>query len=216
MAKQEERVDILVPPLFRPNGEVKTREQAQDDGDWIGAFNLWIFTRNPEPSIIYQRRSMLKKWAPGLLDVAAGGHYLAGEKLIDGLREVDEELGKHYTVNQLHYLGRSLFVGIDVKKRRLNEVIELYMTEDNDALSSYTLQEDEVDAIFACPIRELLRLRVNRDAEYSFRVTGLDKTGKAIDLDVRKSSFPENWNDYHYKMAILASRYFRGETSLLF
>jgi hypothetical protein len=214
MTEQDEQVDILVSPLFKPSGEIKTREQAHDDGDWIGTFNLWIFTRKPEPSIIYQQRSMQKKWAPGLLDVAAGGHYQAGEKLLDGLREVEEELGKRYAVDQLRYLGRSLFVGTDVKKRRLNEVIDLYMTEDNNPLSSYKLQVEEVNAIFACPVRELLR--VNRDAAYSFMVKGLDSAGKATELEVQKRSFPENWNDYHYKMAILADRYFKGEQDLLF
>jgi isopentenyldiphosphate isomerase len=214
MTGQEERVDILVPPLFKPNGVVKTREQAHDNGDWIGTFNLWIFAKQPEPSIIYQQRSLRKKWAPGLLDVAAGGHYMAGEKLVDGLREVEEELGKRYAVEQMHYLGRTLFVGTDVKNRRLNEVLDLYMTEDNESLSSYRLQEDEVDAIFACPVRELLR--AHREEGYEFLAHGLSKTGEAVELAVTKHSFPENWNDYHYKMAILANRYFNEGTDLLF
>jgi isopentenyldiphosphate isomerase len=211
---QQEIVDILVPPLFTPSGMVKTREQAHDDGDWVGGFNLWIFTKQPEPSIVYQRRSLQKRWAPGLLDVAAGGHYMAGEKLLDGLREVSEELGKTYATDNIQYLGRSLFVIVDTKSRELREVVEIYMTEDESPLTSYTLQAEEVDAIITCPVQELLR--VNRQIGYSFTADGIDDAGKIIKLDVTKGSFPENWNDYHYKMAILANRYFNGETDLLF
>lgn len=214
MADAEELVDILEPPLFKPSGVTKTREQAHDAGDWIGTFNLWIVTRNPVPSIIYQQRSMQKKWAPGLLDVAAGGHYLAGEKLADGLREVEEELGKRYAIHAITYLGRSMFVSVDVKKRWLNEVIEVYMTEDDSPLSSFSLQVEEVDAILPCPVQELLR--VNREEGYSFTAKGVSSAGKSVAVTVTKQSFPVNWNDYHYKMAVLADRYFRGDTDLLF
>jgi isopentenyldiphosphate isomerase len=210
----DEIVDILVPPLFTPSGKTKTREQAHDGGDWIGGFNLWIVTKNPEPSIIYQQRSMLKKWAPGLLDLAAGGHFLAGEKLLDGLREVREEIGKDYTSEQLHYLGRTIYVGVDVKGRELHEINEIYMTEDNSLLSTYKQQVEEVDAIVSCPITELLR--VNREPGYQFKANGLSSSGTEVELTVRKESFPINWNDYHYKMAMLADRYFKGEKHLLF
>jgi hypothetical protein len=101
-----------------------------------------------------------------------------------------------------------------VKGRNLNEVVELYMTEDNAPLSSYSLQEEEVEAIFVCPVRELLR--VNREVDYAFTASGFDNHGQATELLVRKDSFPVNWNDYHYKMAILAGRYFKGESDLLF
>lgn len=161
MADTEEKVDILLPPLFKPSGVVKTRDEAQNSGAWVGGFNLWILTKKPEPSIVYQSRSMKKKWAPGLLDVAAGGHYQAGEKLLDGLREVGEELGKQYDPNSLHYLGRTMFVLLDVKQRELHEIVEIYMTEDNSPLDTYSLQIEEVDSILQCPVRELLR--VNRE-----------------------------------------------------
>lgn len=210
---EEEKVDILKPPMFRPTGVVKTRDEAHDSGDWIGGFNLWIFTRDPEPSIVYQQRSKLKKWAPGLLDVAAGGHFLAGEKLLDGLREVDEELGKSYDAEDIRYLGRTIYVGFDAKDRELHEVNDVYMTEDNSSLSTYRLQIEEVDAILVCPVRELLR--VNQESGYTFLAKGLSSAGKPVAVEVDKLSFPENWNDYHYKIAILADRYFRGETDLL-
>lgn len=209
-----EDVDILAPPLFEPTGKVKDREQAYRDGDWIGTFNLWVVLKDPEPCIIYQQRSPQATWAPGLLDVTAGGHFQAGEKLTDGLREVDEELGKHYTPEQIVFLGRKLYVGFNTNGTSHNNIIDIYMTEDNTPLSSYVLEESEVYALCKCPVAELLK--AHHDPNYTFTVRALTAAGNEIDIAVNKRSFPENWDNYHYKMAVLADRYFRGEKDLLY
>ncbi len=210
----DERVDILQPPLFRATGEIKGREQAYRDGDWIGTFNLWIVAKDPEPTIIYQQRSPQSTWAPNLLDVTAGGHFRAGEKMTDGLREVDEELGKHYAPENVMYLGRKLYVGFNTNGTSHNNIIDVYMIEDNAPLDSYVLEKAEVYALCACPIKELLK--AHRDPTYSFEVEALTADGDVVAVRVNKGSFPENWDDYHYKIAVLADRYFRGEQNLLY
>src|SRR5262249_19061079 len=118
----DEEVDILAPPLFGKTGQVKSREQAYDDGDWLGTFNLWIVRRTPVPAIVYQIRGPHKSWAPNKMDVAVGGRYDAGESFTDGLREVKEELGKDYAPEALTYVGRKIYVGFDVKGREKHEV----------------------------------------------------------------------------------------------
>jgi isopentenyldiphosphate isomerase len=210
----DEDVDILLPPLFKPDGRVKTREQAYRDGDWIGTFNLWIVSSAPEPAIVYQQRSPESSWAPNLLDVTAGGHFQAGEKLIDGLREVDEELGKKYNPNQVLYLGRKLYVGFNTNDTSHNNIIDIYMTQDDSPLNSYKLEKKEVYALCFCPIKDLLK--VHRENSYSFSIQALTATGKEIKIKVNRQSFPENWDNYHYKIAILAERYFKGEKDLLY
>jgi isopentenyldiphosphate isomerase len=210
----DEEVDILAPPLFKPTGKVKSREQAYRYGDWIGTFNLWIVSNDPEPSIVYQQRSPNSTWAPNLLDVTAGGHFQTGEKLTDGLREVDEELGKHYTPDQVVFLGRKLYVGFNTNGTSHNNIIDVYMVEDDAPLSSYTLEEAEVYALCKCPVRELLK--AHHDPNYRFAVKALTAKGNEVTIDVSKSSFPENWDNYHYKIAVLADRYFKGEKDLLY
>ncbi|HXH26925.1 MAG TPA: NUDIX domain-containing protein [Candidatus Acidoferrum sp.] len=209
-----EEVDILLPPMFEPSGQIKTRKQAYVDGDWIGTFNLWIVTRNPEPAIIYQQRSPRSTWAPNLLDVSAAGHYKAGEKLTDGLREVDEELGKHYAPDEIIRLGRRLFVGFNTNGTSHNNVVELYMIEDNALLEEYVLEEAEVYALCACPVRELLQ--AHQDPSYNFSVKARLQDGSSVDISVNQKSFPENWDDYHHKIALVAQRYFSGEKDLLY
>lgn len=210
----DEQVDILQPPNFEPNGVVKTRGQAMDDGDWIGTFNLWIVTTDPVPSIVYQLRGPDRSWAPDKLDVAAGGHYMAGEKLVDGLREVDEELGKQYDAASMIYLGRKLYVGQDTAGKRKSNVIELYLVEDNSPFASYKLEEKEVYAIVSCPVADLIK--AHQDDGYSFEAHGLKHDGQDFQTTVTKDSFPENWDNYHFKIALLADRYFKHEKNLLY
>lgn len=210
----DEEVDILLPPMFEKSGATKTRDQAYDAGDWVGTFNLWIVTNHPEPSIIYQQRSPKKKWAPGLLDVTAGGHYTAGEQLTDGLREVEEELGKLHKPEDVLRLGKRLFVGRDTQGRTMNNVVELYLIEDDSPMGSYKLDSEEVYALCVCPVSELLR--AHHDNKYTFTAQGLTAEGKAIAIEVDRSSFPENWDDYHHKIALLADSYFRGVKGLVY
>jgi hypothetical protein len=214
MNAMDEQVDILVPPLFKQSGVVKSRKQANLDGDWVGTFNLWILNNSSEPSIVYQQRSPDKTWAPNLLDVAVGGHYQAGEKLTDGLREAEEELGKQYQPNDLLPVSRKVYVGLNADGTTNNSVIDIYLVEDDSPLEAYKLQKEEVYALCICPVAELLK--AHQDASYSFNVPGILASGEAIEISVNQQSFPENWDDYHFKMALLADRYFKGVKNLIY
>lgn len=209
-----ENVDILKPPTFEKSGVVKPRDEAWRNGDWIGTFNLWIIQTVPEPAIVYQIRSAKSSWAPNKLDVSAGGHYHAGETINDGLREVKEELGRHYDKNELTYIGRKLHVSPDTKGNMRQNVVDISFIIDNSPLQTYTLEKNEVYAICVCPIEELLN--VHENSETSFIAKGLNNNGQAVEVKVTKASFPYNWDNYHYKIALLARRFIDGESNLVY
>ncbi len=209
-----EKVDILKPPSFEKSGIVKTIEQAWNDQDWIGTFNLWIIQNSPVPAIVYQQRSPKSNWAPSKLDVTAGGHYSAGEEIMDGLREVREELGKDYNSSDLVHLGRKLHVSPDTKERMRQNVVEIFMVVDNSPLENYKLQEAEVYAICICPLDELIKAHTKND--YFFIAKGFDNTGQKLEIKVDKESFPYNWDNYHLKIALLAEKLVKGEENLIY
>lgn len=209
-----EIVDILKPPTFEKSGVTKPRDEAWKNHDWIGTFNLWIVQSDPVPSIVYQIRSPQSSWAPNKLDVTAGGHYQAGETLFDGLREVEEELNKHYDKEDLTYLGRKLHVSPDTKGNMRQNVVDISFIVDNSSLDTYQLEKDEVFAVCICPIEDLLT--IHRDSGESFTARGLDNKGKVIEVEVTKESFPYNWDDYHHKIALLAQRFVKGEKDLMY
>jgi 8-oxo-dGTP pyrophosphatase MutT (NUDIX family) len=210
----DEKVDILLPPTFEPSGIVKTKRQAIEAGDWIGTFNLWIVQRQPVPAMVYQMRSPRSNWAPNKLDVTVGGHYQAGEKLADGLREVQEELGRHFEPQEVTYLGRKIYVGPDTTGRTRNNVVEVYVVEDDSPINSYKLEVAEVYALCVCPLEELLK--THHDSNYSFTTKSINNVGNEAEIQINCNSFPYNWDNYHYKMAVLADRLLKGEKDLAY
>ena len=208
-----EQVDILLPPTFKKSGVIKSRKEAIEDGDWIGTFNLWIVQTDPVPALIYQQRSPNSTWAPNKLDVSAGGHYQAGETMHDGLREVQEELGRTYRVEDLTYMGRKLFVGPDIRGKMRNNVVDIFFVLDNSPLNTFALEENEVFAVVTCPLDDLLQVH---SSVHSFQAQGFTNKLANISITVDKNSFPYNWDNYLYKVALLAQRYIAGEKKLLY
>lgn len=200
------RVDILDPNDFSKTGEVKTIHEAWAAGDWIGSFNLWVVQDQNEGSILYQQRSFSAQWAPGLLDVSAGGHYDAGESVCDGIREVREELGKAYCFSDLRNLGRRVYLRND-GGRKLRYVVDVFIIVDNSPLDTFILQAAELEGLYRCPISELMKAHTN--PTYSFVAEGMRCTKSSQSpstLMVSQASLPFNWDNYHYKMTLLAKR----------
>lgn len=208
-----EMVDILIPPRFQKSGVTKERSQALADGDWVGTFNLWIIKSNPVQAIVYQQRGSITSYEPKKLDVSVGGHYSAGETLFDGLREAKEELGKEYDEKQVQYLGKRLHVIKDNKNILRHYVVDICFVTDNSQLNSFTLEQREVVAVFDCPIDKLIDMHEN---DTHFIAQGLDLFGSQIEIEVSRDMLPYNWDNYHYKVALLAKKYLAGEQNLIY
>ena len=69
-------------------------------------FSLLDLRIRPRGSyLLLQRRAATKDTWPGYLDVTAAGHLASGEETVDGLQEVEEELGLWIEPERLVPLG---------------------------------------------------------------------------------------------------------------
>ena len=209
-----ENVDILSPPDFKKSGEIKTREQAVENGDWLGGFHLWVIRTEPEPGLIFQLRSANKSTWPGQLDVSAAGHYLAGETLKDGMREVREEIGKDYNFDKLTYLGKKIFVGVSDDKKKLQTVCDVFFVLDNSSLSSFKLQKEEVAGLMVITIKDLLRVFTQPNYSFTSQITDINKKTSLKTITI--GDFIKNWDNYQYKIALLAEKYLKGDRNLFY
>lgn len=203
-----EYVDILEPPRFVATGKRKRVSRAIKDGNWLGTFNLWIAQSLPTPALLYQLRPD-RGWAPNLLDVSSGGYYKAGESMTDGLREVEEELGRTLHPADVTYIGRRLNVSYDDQQRERKTVVDIFISLDNRQLTEYRLSRDEVPALFVCPIEALRRMY--RVEGFSFEASGISSTGESLTRRVSRDSFPYNWDGYHEKITRIAEAFIRGD-----
>lgn len=136
-------------------GETKPRDAVHRDGDWHRVFHLWIVKDGDH--VLLQRRAPGKDLAPGLLDVTVGGHLRAGETWVEGLREVEEELGLVVDLVDLERLGtfRSERVYPHAVDREVQEVFAL---RSDRPLHEYALAPDEVDVLYEVPLQRAIEL----------------------------------------------------------
>ena len=201
-----EYVDVLAPPGFKPNGEVKPVAVAIADGNWLGAINLWIV--RPGPALIYQERPP-GGWAPGKLDGSVAGYYRSGESGLDGLREAEEELGRRYPIDSITPIGRRLNVGVDSLGRERRAVITIYMTYDDLPLSSFVLDPKEVPAIYEIALDDIVSSF--GASGRTFEARGIDCHRQPVERIVSCEDFSYMWDGYHRKIAGIARRYTEGE-----
>ncbi|MDP8950888.1 MAG: NUDIX domain-containing protein [Actinomycetota bacterium] len=150
----DERVDVL-DARGALTGRVAWKSEAHRLGLWHRCFHCWIAapeTSSGGPYLFVQRRAAGKDTWPNRLDVTVGGHLQAGESALDGLREVEEELGLAVAAGDLVPLGarkaeKKIPAGLD---REFQEVFLLIRSLEKGDLN---LQEEEVAAV--------LRLRLD-------------------------------------------------------
>ena len=103
----DELVDVL-DGSGGETGKVAWKSEAHRLGLPHRCFHCWIVSPTGGPAgpyLFVQRRAPGKDTWPDLLDVTAAGHLRAGEGPLDGLREVEEELGVEVRAEELVPLG---------------------------------------------------------------------------------------------------------------
>ncbi|WP_060204811.1 NUDIX hydrolase [Sporosarcina koreensis] len=132
----------------------ETRETIHKKGLWHETFHCWLMN---ETTVFIQKRSATKKDFPSLYDITAAGHLLADEEVMDGVREVEEELGIQVDLSKLKRTG----VVRDVIKLPAfidKEFANVFLYQSTFAPEDFTLQQEEVESIHAVSIRDLQAL----------------------------------------------------------
>ena len=143
----DELLDIL-DESGRPTGEVLAKSEAHRLGLWHRCFHCWVCGSDAGvPYLLLQRRAATKDTWPGYLDITAAGHLSAGEETLDGLREIEEELGLKVNPERLVPLGtirieQKLPTGYD------REFHEVFLLHDNTPPENLHLQKEEVESIY--------------------------------------------------------------------
>lgn len=188
-----------------------TRAEAHQKGYWHKAFHCWIIKDNgASGSILFQLRSDEKDFYPNYLDITAAGHLLAGESALDGLREVEEELGIKVNQENLHFLGTRTEVAKvgDILNR---EFCDTYFLRDDHSLNEYKLQVEEVSGLVEIDIQDGLSLFSGEVDQLKCKAVQF-VGGKPIQIEckINKDSVIPRLDFYYLKMFIMAERYLSG------
>jgi len=174
------------------------------------------------------QRVILQKKAPGrytfdrpdYADITVGGHYHAGETILDGVREVHEELGLPVAYTDLHSIGlrqTAVTLAPDYLEREFQHWHLLPLDLDLDAIP---LADAEVSGLVDVNLDDALAL-ANGDvdsipARYATRTdTGLQYTEAAL----TSADLVPNYlklDQLYLRLFVAARRYCAGERTHIF
>lgn len=147
--------------LGRTQG-VRDRVTVHVEGWWHAVFHLLVVARRADgPAVVLQRRAAAKATFGGLLDLSATGHLEAGERPIDGLRELHEELGVELDPGAVLALGVRRIV--DQTPEGLNrEFCHVHLALDDRPLEAYRPDPREVSGVVEIGVDDALDLFAGR------------------------------------------------------
>ena len=202
----DERVDVL-DEFGTRTGEVAWKSEAHRRGLWHRCFHCWVFgtEASGESYLLVQRRAAAKDTWPGYLDVTAAGHLAAGEGPLDGLRELEEELGLSVEPERLIPLG-SRRIEQEIPGGCDREFHEVFLLFDPTPPERLRLQAEEVGAVLS------MRLDLAEALGACESVPALEYAGgRATPVRVRPSDFVPNDDEYLRRVAGAARRILIGE-----
>lgn len=159
---------------------IATREEVHRLGHWHEAFHCWFVSREEEKDYIYlQLRSDMKKDYPSLLDITAAGHLLAQETVLDGIREIKEEIGIDVSINELESLG---VINYCVVKENFidKEIAYVFLYRYNNTFEEFTLQKEEVSGMLKTEFDDFYELWIGDLEQISVKGFKIDSGGNRV------------------------------------
>jgi isopentenyldiphosphate isomerase len=133
------------------------RHEIHHEGRWHQVFHALIVRPGTDGYVVLQRRATAKSSFPDQLDLSATGHLHAGETPVEGIRELNEELGVAIDPEALVPLGVRLLADNSGEGRN-RERVHAFFVRDDRPLDQYRPAPDEVSALVEARAGDLLRL----------------------------------------------------------
>lgn len=193
---------------FRHLG-VAERSEVHRQAYWHKTFHLWVVSSIGGGSLLFQLRSPRAENFPGLFDVSAAGHLLAGEAVEGGLREAIEELGVRVTAEDVHFLGYRVEVVDKESGYRDRELQAVHMVLLEHPLSGYRPQVSEVAGLAWLRLSAAMRLFYGgsvREAGEGIRYDEASGEWVPFQPDLDASVFVPRLERYYLAACVMAER----------
>lgn len=195
-----------------PTGLTKPRFEVHRDGDWHRAVHVWVAGRDEadEPFLMFQQRSLAKDTHPGRLDATVGGHYRAGERLEQAIREIEEEIGIEPDLSALRLLGVRVCAS-ELEAGTLDrELQDVFLLEDSRPLTAYRPHPAEVASLVRFRLADLLPVLSGEAAGLEGEVLR-QGASEVLGVPFQAADFSTRIDRYFYRVAIAVANALRGD-----
>lgn len=190
------------------------RKEAHKKGAWHQVVACLAF--NPKTNKAFFQR---KKWTKATslddsnspLDITVGGHFKAGEKLEDSIREISEELNQPIKYKQLFYLGIRQ-CGARVNENLIaNEFHQVFLLPLEQDLEKFNVSGKEVGALVEVDIDKAIMLLKHKITKIRGKEIYYDGgVHRSRTIDIIEESFMNCWvitDQFILRLLIAAKRY---------
>ncbi len=185
---------------------VASREEVHKQGLWHETFHCWLIKNELGTTYIYfQLRSNNKKDYPNLFDITAAGHLLASETVVDGIREVREEIGIEIPFEKLVSLG---ILKYSVTKPGFidNELANVYLFHYEGDFTEFKLQEEEVSGIFRAKFDDFYQFCFDDLMEITMEGYENGDEQNLLSKTVGKAHFVPHEKEFYQEVATMISK----------
>lgn len=193
------------------------RTYVHKHGLWHKTLHVWLIYKDGDKNIVLmQVRGRNVGTTPNKMDATVAGHYKAGESLVDGLREIKEEIGIDVSVNDLIPLGLRMTASFNEKTCETNrEFQDMFFIKIDRKLDDLDFITDELDGLVAVEAKEGIKLysgekdEIDGDAYLIKTIDGKDQKVREK-VKIRKADIINVKDNYYYKIFIMAELYLTG------
>lgn len=153
---------------------------AHKEGLWHRVFTGILV--NPEKKIVYLQKKYAGQYSfnrPDYIDISVGGHYLAGEDIQEGIREIKEEIGLDINFKDLIPIGVRQTSAVLAEDYKNNEFQFIFIIPCTQQLQDFHLNNLEVKSLIEIPIEAGLALLNKEVKNLTVQTLIVNKFGKS-------------------------------------
>jgi len=158
------------------------KKEAHQKGLWHHVFTAIVLLKESQ-TIVLQRKApgRYEFDRPDSVDISVGGHLDSGEKIADGVREIEEELGLKVQFEQLIPLGIRQTAATVAPDYIANEFQHIFLLPLEMKLEDFRLPGGEVTGIVEVPLREGIDLLLDRRTDVRVRTLYVGEEGQRLE-----------------------------------
>jgi len=210
----EEKIDI-----FNDKYELvgtANKKEAHQKGLWHRVFTCILV--NPKTKTILLQKKVPGRYSfdrPDYIDVSVGGHYLAGEKIEEGTRELEEEVGIKMNFSNLIPLGVRQTAETVSEGYIVNEFQHIFICPLAQKLEDYHLEEVEVNGLVEMDIQDGIDLLLEKKDKIMGRGLFINNGKREVcEMEITKNDFVLSYlkkDQFFLRLLIAAKRYVEGD-----